>query len=250
MRLTAVTTMAVAAAAAGWLVRAEPTATKDPPAISMAEAERLAAIEGDVHVPGRTLDVEAARRLAEHDRGRLIFDDLTDLPPPVAEALAVHTGGLVFTRLAALSPPAARELALEGRGELRLPALVAPPPQTLHELAAFDGPLLLDGVRSLPADVAERLKERQRKTSLRGVTRIGDKATTWRAWAGPTATAAKSRDDGSDADGEDDDPEEDDDPGEKSRRGRAGRGGDADEDDTDGNDDDPEDDSGVIGADG
>ncbi len=248
MRL-AVTTMAVAAAAAGWMVRAEPAATKDMPAISVAEAERLAATEGDVHVPGATLGVEAARRLAEHDRGRLIFDNLTDLPPPVAEALALHTGGLVFTRLAELTPPAARELALEGRGQLRLPALVAPSPQTLLELAAFDGPLLLDGVRDLPADVAERLKERQRKTSLRGVTKIGDKAITWRAWAGPAVTAAKSRDDGSDVDGEDDDPEEDDDPGEKSRRGRAG-GGDPDEDDTDGDDDDPEDDSGVLGADG
>lgn len=249
MRL-AVTAMAVAAAATGWMVRAEPAATKDMPAISVAEAERLAATEGDVHVPGATLGVEAARRIAEHDRGRLIFDDLADLPPPVAEALALHTGGLVFTRLAELTPPAARELALEGQGELRLPALVDPSAATLHELAAFDGPLLLDGVRALPADVAERLKERRRKTSLRGVTRIGDQATTWRAWAGPAVKAAKPRDDGSDVDGEDDDPDEDDIPGEKSRRGRGARGGDPDEDDTDGDEDDPEDDSGVIGDDG
>lgn len=103
-------------------------------------------------------------------------------------------------------------------------------------------------MRSLPVDVAERLKERRRKTSLRGVTRIGDRETTWRAWAGPAAKANDATEDASDVDGEDDDPEEDDIPGEKSRRGR--RRGDPDEDDADGDDDDRDDDSGVIGADG
>ena len=237
--------------AVGWLVvgdvtRAEPEPAVARPAVTVAEAERLAATKGDVHVPGATLPVEAARRLAEHESGRLVFDDLTDLSPEAAEAIALHPGGLVFPKLARLSPEAARELALGGRGELRLPALVAPAPRTLHELAAFDGTLALDGVRALPADVAERLKERRRKTSLRGVTRIGDAETTWRAWAGPAVDAQDPKDDTSDVDGEDDDPEEDDIPGEKSRRGRR-RGGDPDEDDGDADD---RDDSGIIGDDG
>lgn len=230
---------------AGGSARAEPAAR---PAVTVAEAERLAATDGDVHVPGPTLSVEAARRLAEHEAGKLIFDDLGDLPPEVAAALAMHPGGLVFAKLARLSPEAARELALAARGGLWLPALVEPPPRTVMELAAIDAPLVLDGLRSLTPDVAERLKQRRRKTSLRGVTKIGDRETTWREWAGPAATAAKRQDDGSDVDGEDDDPDEDDIPGEKSRRGR--RGGDPDEDDADGDADDPEDDSGIIGDDG
>lgn len=244
-RMAVATLACVVVGGSAW---AQPAAPAAKPALTVAEAERLAATEGDVHVPGATVSVEAARRLAEHEPGRLIFDDLTDLPQEVAAAIALHRGGLVFVKLARLTPEAARELALGGRGELRLPALVAPAPPTLHELAAFDGTLALDGVRSLPADVAERLKERQRKTSLRGVTRIGDQETTWRAWAGPATNAKDSKDDASDVDGEDDDPDEDDIPGEKSRRGR--RGGDPDEDDGDGDDDDRDADSGVIGDDG
>jgi hypothetical protein len=234
-------------------LRAEPATPAATGALSVAEAERLAAAEGDVHVPGHSLDVEAARRLAEHTGGRLIFDDLTDLPAAVAEALALHRGGLVFTTLAKLDAAAARALALEGAGELRLPALVAPSGQTLRELAAFDGPLVLDGVRSLPLNVAEDLKARRRKTSLRGVVTIGATRTTWAAWAGTGAAqdgGERADRDGSDFDGEDDDPDEDDIPGEKSRRGRRAGGGDTDEDDADGDEDDPDDDSGVIGDDG
>ena len=234
-------------------LQAEPATAAAARALTVAEAERLAAAEGDVHVPGQSLDMAAARRLAEHMGGRLIFDDLADLPAAVAEALALHRGGLVFQKLAKLDADAARALALEGADELRLPALVAPSRQTLRELAAFDGPLVLDGVRSLPLNVAEELKARRRKTSLRGVVEIGATRTTWAAWAG-TGEAQEGGEradrDGSDFDGEDDDPDEDDISGEKSRRGRRAGGGDAGEDDADGDADDPEDDSGVIGDDG
>lgn len=243
---------AVAMVAAG-VLRAEPAAAPEAATLTVAEAERLAATDGDVHVPGAGLAVDPARRLAEHTGGRLIFDDLVALPAAVAEPLALHRGGLVFTKLATLDADAARELALEGSGELRLPALVAPSWQTLRELAAYDGPLVLDGVRSLPLNVAEDLKARRQKTSLRGVVAIGATRTTWAAWAGPAAvqgTAARADRDGSDFDGEDDDPEEDDIPGEKSWRGRRAARGDADEDDADGGADDPADDSGVLGDDG
>lgn len=243
---------AIAVVSAGGL-RAEPTAAAVAATLTAAEAERLAAAAGDVHVPGPGLTVDAARRLAEHAGGRLIFDDLVDLPAAVAEPLALHRGGLVFTKLAKLDADAARELALEGAGELRLPALVAPSWQTLRELAAYDGPLVLDGVRSLPLNVAEELKARRAKTSLRGVVAIGATRTTWGAWAGTDSApddAGRPDRDGSDFDGEDDDPEEDDIPGEKSRRGRRAGRGDADEDDADGAADDPADDSGVIGDDG
>lgn len=232
---------------------AEPATRAATEALTVAEAERLAAAEGDVHVPGHSLDVEAARRLAEHMGGRLIFDELTDLPAAVAEAVTLHRGGLVFTKLAKLDADAARALALEGADELRLPALVAPSWQTLRELAAFDGPLVLDGVRSLPLSVAEELKARRRKTSLRGVVAIGATRTTWAAWAGTgegQEGSERADRDGSDFDGEDDDPDEDDIPGEKSRRGRRAGGGDADDDDADGDEDDSDDDSGVIGDDG
>ena len=235
-------------------VPGEPPAVAAPSApLTVAEAERLAAADGDVHVPGPRLTVEAAQRLAEHSGGRLIFDELVDLPAAVAELLSLHRGGLVFPKVTQLDVDAARQLAIEGSGELRLPALVAPSWQTLRELAAFDGLLALDGVRSLPLSVAEELKARRNRTSLRGVVAIGATRTTWPAWAGTSAgqeDAGPNDRDGSDFDGEDDDPEEDDIPGEKSRRGRRAGRGDADEDDADGDADDRRDDSGVIGDDG
>lgn len=249
------TASALAVAAAVWIggdrVWAAPAATDAAPAVSLADAVRLAGQSGDVHVPGATVSVEAARRLAEHDGGRLVFDDLAELPAETAAALSLHRGGLVFTRLARLAPDAARELALEGSGELRLPALVAPSWQTLRELAAFDGLLALDGVRSLPLNVADEFKARRRKTSLRSVQAIGATPTSWRAWVGDAATEDDRADrQTGDYDGEDDDPEEDDDPGEKSFRGRRAARGGAGEDDAEGNADDPDDDSGVIGDDG
>jgi hypothetical protein len=244
---------ALAVAVAAWIGGAGATAAPAdaPAAVSLADAELLAGQSGDVHVPGATVSVEAARRLAEHAGGRLVFDDLADLPAETAAALALHRGGLVFTRLAGLAPDAARELALEGSGELRLPALVTPSWQTLRELAAFDGLLALDGVRSLPLNVADEFKARRRKTSLRSVKAIGATPTTWRAWVGADAAEDDRADrQASDYDGEDDDPEEDDDPGEKSFRGRRAARGGAGEDDAQGNADDPDDDSGVIGDDG
>lgn len=76
-----------------------------------------------------------------------------------------------------LDVEAARELARHRAGWLALDGLTALAEEAARELAAFTGPLYLNGLRELSADVARALAAHTGgKLSLDGLTRLSDKA--------------------------------------------------------------------------
>jgi len=96
-------------------------------------------------------------RRADQSRSVLWFAALKQLEPPVAASLAAHQGVLVLNELTELSPEAAAALARRKGGSLILNGLERLSPETAVALAAYDGEIALRGLRDLSSETATAL---------------------------------------------------------------------------------------------
>jgi len=109
-------------------------------------------------------------RRADQSRSVLWFAALKQLEPAVAASLAAHQGVLVLNELTELSPEAAAALARRKGGSLILNGLDRLSPETAAALAAYDGEIALRGLRDLSPEAATALaSHRGRLHLMRGV---------------------------------------------------------------------------------
>jgi hypothetical protein len=109
-------------------------------------------------------------RRADKSRSVLWFAGLRHLEPPVAESMAAHQGVLVLNELTELSPEAAAALARRKGGSLILNGLDRLSPATAAALAAYDGEIALRGLRDLSPEAATALAAHRGRLHLsRGV---------------------------------------------------------------------------------
>jgi hypothetical protein len=109
-------------------------------------------------------------RRADQSRSVLWFASLKTLEPASAVALAGHQGVLVLNELTELSPEAAAALARRKGGSLILNGLERLSPETAAALAAYDGEIALRGLRDLSPEAATALAaHRGRLHLMRGV---------------------------------------------------------------------------------
>ena len=109
-------------------------------------------------------------RRADQSRSVLWFAGLKHVEPAVAESLAAHQGVLVLNELTELSPEAAAALARRKGGSLILNGLERLSPATAAALAAYDGEIALRGLRDLSPEAATALAaHRGRLHLMRGV---------------------------------------------------------------------------------
>ena len=109
-------------------------------------------------------------RRADQSRSVLWFAGLKTLEPASSVALAGHQGVLVLNELTELSPEAAAALARRKGGSLILNGLERLSPETAAALAAYDGEIALRGLRDLSPEVATALAaHRGRLHFMRGV---------------------------------------------------------------------------------
>ena len=107
---------------------------------------------------------------ADKSRSVLWFAGLKTLEPTSAVALAGHQGVLVLNELTELSPEAAAALARRKGGSLILNGLDRLSPETAAALAAYDGEIALRGLRDLSPEAATALAaHRGRLHLMRGV---------------------------------------------------------------------------------
>ena len=107
---------------------------------------------------------------AEKARSVLWFAALKQLEPAAAESLAVHQGVLVLNELTELSPEVAAALARRKGGSLILNGLERLSPATAAALSAYDGEIALRGLRDLSPEAATALAaHRGRLHLMRGV---------------------------------------------------------------------------------
>jgi hypothetical protein len=107
---------------------------------------------------------------ADKARSVLWFAALKQLEPAVAESLAAHQGVLVLNELTELSPEAAAALARRKGGSLILNGLDRLSPETAAALAAYDGEIALRALRDLSPETATALAaHRGRLHLMRGV---------------------------------------------------------------------------------
>lgn len=109
-------------------------------------------------------------RRADQSRSVLWFAGLKKLEPAAAESLAAHQGVLVLNELTELSPEAAAALARRKGGSLILNGLERLSPGTAAALAAYDGEIALRGLRDLSPEAATALAAHRGRLHLaRGV---------------------------------------------------------------------------------
>jgi len=109
-------------------------------------------------------------RRADQSRSVLWFAGLKTLEPASAVALAGHQGVLVLNELTELSPEAAAALARRKGGSLIVNGLERLSPETAAALAAYDGEIALRGLRDPSPEVATALAaHRGRLHLMRGV---------------------------------------------------------------------------------
>lgn len=109
-------------------------------------------------------------RRADQSRSVLWFAGLKTLEPASSVALAGHQGVLVLNELTELSPEAAAALARRKGGSLILNGLERLSPETAAALAAYDGEIALRGLRDLSPEAATALAaHRGRLHLMRGV---------------------------------------------------------------------------------
>jgi hypothetical protein len=109
-------------------------------------------------------------RRADQSRSVLWFAGLKTLEPASAVALAGHQGVLVLNELTELSPEAAAALARRKGGSLILNGLERLSPETAAALAAYDGEIALRGLRDLSPEAATALATHRGRLHLaRGV---------------------------------------------------------------------------------
>jgi hypothetical protein len=109
-------------------------------------------------------------RRADQSRSVLWFAALKQLEPAVAESLVAHQGVLVLNELTELSPEAAAALARRKGGSLILNGLERLSPETAAALAAYDGEIALRGLRDLlPVAATALAAHRGRLHLMRGV---------------------------------------------------------------------------------
>jgi hypothetical protein len=107
---------------------------------------------------------------ADKARSVLWFAALKQLESAAAESLAPHQGVLVLNELTELSPEAAAALARRQGGSLILNGLERLSPATARALAAYDGEIALRGLRDLSPEAAAALAaHRGRLHLIRGV---------------------------------------------------------------------------------
>ena len=109
-------------------------------------------------------------RRADQSRSVLWFAGLKTLDHASAVALAGHQGVLVLNELTELSPEAAAALARRKGGSLILNGLERLSPETAAALAAYEGEIALRGLRDLLPEAATALAaHRGRLHLMRGV---------------------------------------------------------------------------------
>ena len=109
-------------------------------------------------------------RRADQSRSVLWFAALKQLEPAVAVSLAAHQGVLVLNELTELSPEAAAALARRKGGSLILNGLDRLSRETAAALAAYDGEIALRGLNDLSPEAATALAaHRGRLHLVRGV---------------------------------------------------------------------------------
>ena len=107
---------------------------------------------------------------ADKARSVLWFAALKKLEPAAAESLTAHQGVLVLNELTELSPEAAAALARRKGGSLILNGLEQLSPATAEALAAYDGEIALRGLRDPSPEAATALAtHRGRLHLMRGV---------------------------------------------------------------------------------
>ncbi len=94
---------------------------------------------------------------ADKARSVLWFAALKKLEPAAAESLAAHQGVLVLNELTELSPEAAAALARRKGGSLILNGLERLSPETAEALAAYDGEIALRALRDPSPEAATAL---------------------------------------------------------------------------------------------
>jgi hypothetical protein len=109
-------------------------------------------------------------RRADQSRSVLWFAALKHVEPAVAVSLAAHQGVLVLNELTELSPEAAAALARRKGGSLILNGLEGLSPETAAALAAYDGEIAIKALRDLSPEVASALAAHRGRLHLsRGV---------------------------------------------------------------------------------
>lgn len=109
-------------------------------------------------------------RRADQSHSVLWFAGLKTLEPASAAALTGHQGVLVLNELTELSPEAAAALARRKGGSLILNGLERLSPETAAALAAYDGEIALRGLRDLSPEAAAALAAHRGRLHLaRGV---------------------------------------------------------------------------------